>query len=386
MVSKHYKEVKKILKKNNYIDSYFASKYSFSPYMACQHACKYCDGRAERYYVEGDFEQDIVVRKNTAQQLDEDLTKERDWGVILVGSGISDAYQPCELEEELMTASLKVLIKHKYPLFIITKSASILRDIDLLDELNQLAGVTVSSSLTFPDDKHRKIFEPNASSIEERVDSLRILKNRGITIGITAMPILPKIVDNPVDLERLFDLYKSLKPAFVLVGGLTLRPGSNKNIYMQVLKKHYPQYLGIYEEMYRRDFFSGSPLREYSNPFYERAYTLMAKKDLNTFIPFQVYKERFPIYEVIYIYLKHLKYHYRNYSQVDRLIYSYKRYKEWYLNFKNKMNKSKKLTYLNLEEEFTFLTKTGVLEEIIDNKTLFDNIMLKLQTIERLHI
>ncbi len=386
MITKHYKEVKKVLKKGSHIDSYFVSKYSFSPYMACQHGCKYCDGRAERYYVEGDFEQDIVVRKNTAQQLDEDLTKERDWGVILVGSGISDAYQPCELEEQIMTESLKVLIKHKYPLFIITKSAHILRDIDLLDKLNQLAGVTVSSSLTFPDDKHRKIIEPNASSIEDRVKSLEVLQKRGIAIGITAMPILPKIVDNPKDLEKLFSLYKSINPAFVLAGGLTLRPGRNKNIYMQVLKKHYPQYLEIYEKMYRRDFFSGSPLREYSNPFYERVYALMDNKGLNSFIPFQVYKERFPIYEVIYIYLKHLKYQYRNYPQLDRLIYSYSRYKEWYLNFKNKMNKSKKVSYLNLEEEFIFLTKTGVLEEIIDNKTLFNNIMLKLQTIERLHI
>jgi DNA repair photolyase len=384
MINKHYKEVKKILKKNNYIDSYFASKYSFSPYMACQHACKYCDGRAERYYVEGDFEQDIVVRKNTAQQLDEDLTKERDWGVILVGSGISDAYQPCELEEEIMTASLKVLIKHKYPLFIITKSASILRDIDLLDELNQLAGVTVSSSLTFPDDKHRKIIEPNASSIEERVDSLRILKNRGITIGITAMPILPKIVDNPQDLERLFDLYKSLDVSFVLPGGLTLRPGRNKDIYMQMIKKYYPQYLDIYQKMYQQDFISGSPLRSFSEPFYQRVYNLMNKYALSPIIPFRLYKERFPVYEVIFIYLKHLKYQYRSHSQVDRLLESYQNYKAWYLNFKNKLSKMKKITYLNLEEEFIFLLETGVIEKIINNQTLFNNILEKLKNIERI--
>lgn len=384
MIRKHYKEVKKVLRKGSHLDTYFVSKYSFSPYMACQHGCKYCDGRAERYYVEGDFEKDIVVRKNTAEQLDHDLAKERDWGVILVGSGISDAYQPCELDEKIMTETLKVLIKHKYPLFIITKSANILRDIDLLDKLNQVAGVTVSSSLTFPDDKHRKIIEPNASSIEERVESLKLLKNRGIAIGITAMPILPQIVDNAVDLERLFELYSSLQPSFVLPGGLTLRPGRNKTIFMNLLKKNYPQYVEIYEKMYSKDFTSGSPLRQYSNPFYARVYQQMEARSLNTTIPFELYKDRFPLYDVIYIYLKHLKHQYKYHKEVQRLLESYNNYKDWYFLFKNKLAKSKNITYRSLEDEFLFLLETGVIEEVIDNSTLYDHILETIKNIKRI--
>ncbi len=384
MITKHYKEVKKVLRKGSHLDSYFVSKYSFSPYMACQHACKYCDGRAERYYVEGDFEKDIVVRRNTPEQLDQDLAKERDWGVILVGSGISDAYQPCELDEQIMTESLKVLIKYKFPLFIITKSANILRDIDLLDKLNQVAGVSVSSSLTFPDDKHRKIIEPNASSIEERVKSLKILKERGISIGITAMPILPQIVDNIDTLESLFDLYSSLQPSFVLPGGLTLRTGRNKTIFMNLLKEKYPQYVEIYDKMYGRNFPSGSPLREFSKPFYERVYQQMAMRSLNDSIPYQIYKERFPIYEVVYIFLKHLKHKYRNHDDIGRLLESYSRYKDWYLVFKNKMSKSKKITYHTLEDEFFFLLETGVIEQVISNSTLYEHILGKIKEIERI--
>lgn len=384
MITKHYKDVKKVLRKGSLLDTYFVSKYSFSPYMACQHGCKYCDGRAERYYVEGDFEKDIVVRSNTAKQLEKDLAKERDWGVILVGSGISDAYQPCELEENIMTESLKVLIKYKYPLFIITKSANIIRDIDLLTELNQVAGVTVCSSLTFPDDIHRKIIEPNASSIEERVASLKLLKSRDISIGITAMPLLPELVDNKVDLVRLFDLYKSLEASFVLPGNLTLRPGKNKNIFMNMLRNKYPQYVDHYEKMYSRDFVSGSPLREYSKPFYERVDQQMRRTGLSYSIPFEIYKERFPIYEVVYIFLKHLKYQYKNHRDINRLLDSYNNYKEWYLEFKNKLGKSKKLTYLNLEEEFNFLLKTGVIEQIIDNSTLYSNILERINMIERI--
>lgn len=384
MITKHYREVKKILKKGSNIDTYFVSKYSFSPYMACQHGCKYCDGRAERYFVEGNFEKDIVIRRNTAELLEQELAKERDWGVILVGSGISDTYQPCELEEKIMTKTLKVLIKYKYPLFIITKSANIIRDIDLLAELNQLAGVTVASSLTFPDDKHRQIIEPNASSIDERVDSLKLLKSRGISIGIMAMPLLPELVDNKVDLERLFDLYASLKPSFVLPGGLTLRPGKNKDLFMNVIKKKYPQYVESYEKMYSRDFPSGSPLREFSNPFYERVYQQMSSRKLNSIIPWELYKERFPLYEVIFIYLKHLKVLYKHHPQVNRLLASYANYKLWYSEFKNKIGKSKKITYHNLEDEFFFLLETGVIERIIDNQTLYTNILERIENIERI--
>ena len=384
MITKHFKTVKKILKKGSLLDTYFVSKYSFSPYMACQHGCKYCDGRAERYYVEGDFEKDIVIRKNTAEQLEIDLAKERDWGVILVGSGISDAYQPCELEEEIMTASLKVLIKYKFPLFIITKSANIIRDIELLTELNQIAGVTFSSSLTFSDDKHRQVIEPNASSIQKRIESLKILKSRGIPIGITAMPLLPKIVDNSLDLKKLFDLYESLEPSFILPGGLTLRPGRNKTIFMNTLKSNYPQYVDTYEKMYSRDFVSGSPLREYSNPFYERVYQEMENRNLNDYIPFEIYKERFPIYEVIYIYLKHLKHQYKHHQDVERLLDSYNKYKEWYLVFKNKLAKSKKITYHSLEDEFFFLLETGVIEKIINNQTLYNHILERIKKIERI--
>lgn len=384
MIKKHYKEVKKVLKKGSHIDSYFVSKYAFSPYMACQHGCKYCDGRAERYFVEGDFEKDIVVRLNTAEQLEKDLARERDWGVILVGSGISDAYQPCELEEGIMRKTLQVLIKYKYPLFIITKSAHILRDIDLLTELNKVAGVTVSSSLTFPDDKHRKIIEPGASSIDERVHSLKVLHDRGISIGITAMPILPQLVDNKVDLQRLFDLYSSLNVSFVLPGGLTLRPGKNKMLFMEILEAKYPQYLNIYEKMYRRDFTSGSPLHEYSNPFYQRVYQEMGKRNLRDFIPYPLYKERFPLYDVVFIFLKHLKNQYKNHTEIERLILSYKSYKEWYFNFTSKLSASKKITYHTLEEEFVFLLKTGFIEQIIKNPTLYNNILRKIEEIDRI--
>ncbi len=68
--------------------------------MACQHGCAYCDGRAERYFVEGDFAGDIVVRPNVPDKLSIEIPKLREKGFITVGSGITDAYQPVEAERE----------------------------------------------------------------------------------------------------------------------------------------------------------------------------------------------------------------------------------------------------------------------------------------------
>ena len=85
----HEREVKAALRKGLLGEPFLASRYSFSPYMACGHGCAYCDGRAERYYVEGEFDRDIVVRSNIASRLDEELGRVRERAVVSVGSGIS---------------------------------------------------------------------------------------------------------------------------------------------------------------------------------------------------------------------------------------------------------------------------------------------------------
>ncbi|OQY39076.1 MAG: hypothetical protein B6226_02605 [Candidatus Cloacimonetes bacterium 4572_65] len=375
MINKHYREVKKVLKKERQLDTYFVSKFGFSPYMACEHGCKYCDGRAEKYYVEGDFEKDIIIRKNIAELLDIELGKQRDFGVVIIGSGISDSYQPCELQEELMRDCLKVLIKHKFPCLILTKSVNLLRDIDLLEELNNIAGVTVASSLTFADDKDRAIIEPGASSIEERCKMIRECQKRGISTGIMAMPITPYIVDNEIDLPRLFDLYASLNPDFVMIGSMTLRVGKNKDIFLEMIKNNYPHLLEKFQDLYSNNLQSGSPQWQYSHPFYSKAETLMKERGFSPVVPLKSYIKRFPLYDVLYIYLKHLKVLYKNYKEdINRLKVSYNSYKEWYIPFTGRLSRSRKMTYHDLEEEFEMLVISGYIEGLIDNKRLYDNI------------
>lgn len=374
MVRKHYKNIKSALRKTKIVDSYFVSKFHFSPYMGCQHGCKYCDGRSERYYVEGDFENDIVIRENSVSQLDIDLSKCRDKGIIFIGSGISDVYQPVEKDEKIMRGVIKTLIKHKVPLLILTKSALITRDIDLLKKLNKIAGVTVAFSLVYKDDKLRKIVEPGAASVPERIEALKLFADCNIGTGVMAMPILPKLVDNEDYLPKLFNLYENLNLDFLMLGSLTLRPGKNKDTYFSMIKEFFPSYLAEYQHIYRNNFPSGSPNYDYSKPFYKKANTMLKDK-ISPVIPLKLYANRFPLYDVFYIYLQHMRVLYAH-TNTERLEIAYHNYKKWYLNFIDKIKKSRRMKWVELEEEFFMLIKMGYIQEIIQNDKLW-NYMIK---------
>ncbi len=132
-----YRTINKAIKKDLFPDPYFVAKYHFSPYMACEHACVYCDGRAEKYFVEGDYEKDIVVRKNLIEILAKELPKMREPGIISIGSGISDVYQPIEKEEKLVQKSAELLLQYDFGVTVLTKSSLVERDLDLWSELNR---------------------------------------------------------------------------------------------------------------------------------------------------------------------------------------------------------------------------------------------------------
>ena len=255
-------ELKSVKKASIFPETYFVSKFGFSPYRGCQHGCAYCDGRAERYYVEGVFDEDIEARVNAADILDTTLTKSREFGIVGLSSGVSDAYQPIEAKYEIMPKVLDVLIKHRSPAYIMTKSALALRDIDKWKKLNEVAGATLYVSLTMLDDEIGRLFEPGASLPSKRVDMIRQFKQAGIGVVVSAMPFMPKITDTPDKVDALFSTLKELDVDAVMSGGMTLRPGCQKDHFMEVIKTYDPNLLSFYKSLYRENKQSGSPLAE----------------------------------------------------------------------------------------------------------------------------
>ena len=90
-------EAKSGLSRARLPDAFLVSLYrALAPYRGCGHGCAYCDGRAERYYVDGDFERDIAVRRNLPERVALDVAASREYGAVCIGSGVTDVYQPAE--------------------------------------------------------------------------------------------------------------------------------------------------------------------------------------------------------------------------------------------------------------------------------------------------
>jgi DNA repair photolyase len=364
-------EAKTALRKAPLAEPFFASRYSFSPYMACGHGCAYCDGRAERYWVQGEFDRDIVVRTNIAERLDHDLARARERAPVSVGSGISDAYQPVEERLGLMRKSAEVLLRHRFPASVLTKSSTALRDLDLWRGVNEAAGFTLSVSLVFADDGERAIFEPGASPVAERAAALRAFKEAGCGVGVYAMPLLPWIADSSEALGRLLDLCRAAGVDFVIPGGLTLRPGRQKDFFLDRLAASHPDLVPRYRELYGEDRPSGACRPAYGREMMARFARMLEAAGIPTRIPHRLYRGRLPLYDELHVLLCHMVDLYDGRGRdTGPLEVAVGRYRAWLAARKREFNRRRTLTQEVLEEELRAILATGRAAELLGNTRL----------------
>jgi len=372
-VNKHYIEVKSIKKNTGLVDTYFVSKFGFSPYKACQHSCKYCDGRSEKYYVEGDFEKDIIIRKNIPDVLEQSLKKFRERGIIGISSGVSDPYQPLEYSEKIMIDCAQIISHYKYPAMLFTKSNMIMRDIDLWEQVHKKAGFTLMMSIVYPDDRLRKIFEPYASSVDARLKTLKAFKDRGMNVGVLAMPILPYLTDHPDQLTQMTKNYKDIGVDVVMPGSMTLRPGVNKNVYFNVIEEHFPHLLKKYHALYSENRQSGSPKNSYANKVHSTFGNIITSHEIPVRIPHRLYKNRMPVYDEVYILMTHMIgiYDHRGVN-VDSLVLARKNYANWLKDQKTYYNRRRNLSFDELESKVINMIENNTIMTLFNNQKLLD--------------
>jgi DNA repair photolyase len=368
----HDRLVKHLLRKGNAVDPFFVGKFSFSPYQACAHGCRYCDGRAERYFVEGEFDRDIVVRRNAPEVLASEASKLRERGVVFVGSGISDAYQPIEAETRLMAACGRVLADHRLPVTILTKSALVSRDIDLWAEVNERAGFLLMMSIATLDEELRRVMEPGASPIEDRLETLRLFKARGCAVGVAAMPWLPLLGERSGGLEALVARLAGLGVDFVLAGGLTLRPGRQKEAYFETLRASFPDLVADYERLYAENRESGAPRPAQALAFHARAEEAVRRAGLPIVVPHRVYRNRVPLYDELDVLLQHMATLYRrgHASAVRRLDASRCRYCDWLAERKAVFNRHRRMREQDLADELRALAATDAWAQLLGSEKL----------------
>ncbi len=370
-INKHYVEAKSKLRTGRVPDTFFTTKYGFSPYRACAHACAYCDGRAEKYYVEGDFETDIIIRENMPLLLAQQLPKLREPGPISISSGVSDPYQPVEEEECLMRSCAEVLAQHSHGAHLMTKSALALRDIDLWEKVHLKGGFTLMVSLVFLDDKNREIFEPGAATVEERLDLLAQYSSRGMDVAVAAMPFLPFINDSPEHLEKLFTRLEAIGVSHIIPGELTLRPGRQKAHFFEKIRDNYPKLLKDYERLFGEERPSGVSLKEYHRPFRRLIEKTLLRNKIPMASPHRVYQQRFALYDEVYILLSHMQQLYELRSiDIRPLKKALHNYHEWLNREKKRLFRKRSVDFTTLESSLRFMCQSGELASLLGNEKL----------------
>lgn len=289
-------------------DAFLVSLYrSLAPYRGCGHGCAYCDGRAELYYVEGDFERDIAVRRNIAERIALDIAggaASREYGAVCIGSGVTDVYQPLERELGLTRLALEALVPAGLPIVILTKSDLVLRDFDVLSRFPKaLVIVTVTTT----DDGAAAMLEPGASPPAARLEVVREARARGFRSGVMAMPLCPGISDGDESVEALLDACIEAGAEFVYPGGLTLRPGRQKEHFIAAVERRGPALLADYEALYAENRPSGMPLSSRSAELDKRLDRLVRARGLATMIPHGVYRELLSPPDALYVLFCHMQ-------------------------------------------------------------------------------
>ena len=175
---------------------------SLNPYRGCEHGCVYCYARPTHEYLglsAGlDFESRILVKEDAPTLLRRELSA-RAWRPRVVAmSGVTDPYQPIERKLEITRRCLQVLADFRNPVAIITKSAVVARDADLLSELAAHRGAAVNVSITTLDAGLQRILEPRASSPKMRLAAIEKLAAEGVPVGVMVAPVIPGITDHEV--------------------------------------------------------------------------------------------------------------------------------------------------------------------------------------------
>ena len=223
-------------------------------YRGCQHGCIYCDARSKCYQMNHRFE-DIEVKENAPELLENALKRKR--RKCMIGTGaMSDPYIPLEKELKLTRRCLEIINRYGFGVTVQTKSASVMRDIDLFTKINDKSKAVLQMTLTTADESLCRIIEPNVSVTKERFETLKAFHENGIPCVVWFSPFLPFINDTKENIDGLLKYCIDARVRGIICFGigLTLRDGDREYFYSR-LDKHFPnmkeRYIYTYGNSYQ---------------------------------------------------------------------------------------------------------------------------------------
>lgn len=244
----HYVKVKGIL----------SAEGGINLYRGCLHGCIYCDSRSKCYHMEHDFT-DIEVKENAIELLEQALRRKRKKCMIGTGA-MTDPYLPLEMELGNVRKALELVEQYGFGVTVHTKSNRVLRDIDLLQKINQKTKAVVQMTLTTYNEELCKKIEPNVSTTSERFAALKEFRAAGIPTVVWLSPILPFLNDTEENISGILEMCKEAEVYGVICFGmgLTLREGNREYFYAQ-LDRLFPGIKEKYIRMYGNQYIIDSP-------------------------------------------------------------------------------------------------------------------------------
>lgn len=244
----HYETVKGILSSHN----------GLNLYRGCQHGCIYCDSRSLCYQFQHDFE-DIAVKQNGLSLLEDALRRKKKPCMIGTGS-MSDPYMPLESQLGYTRKMLELICQYGFGAALLTKSDLVLRDLDLLREINCKTKCVVQMTLTTADETLCRKLEPGVCTTKRRVEALKTLSREGIPTVVWLCPILPFLNDTRENIQGILEYCQDAgaKGVICFGMGLTLREGSREFFYWN-LDRLFPGLKEEYIKSYGNSYVLNSP-------------------------------------------------------------------------------------------------------------------------------
>jgi len=220
------------------------SDYSLNCYTGCAHSCIYCYARfMQRFHPHAEpWGKFVDVKVNAVETLRRQLRRAEP-GEVFVSSAC-DGWQPLEAEWKLTRKCCELLLEHGFKVNVLTKSALVLRDLDIFSERSVRIGVTVTTL----DERLRSLWEPNSSNVEQRFSVIEQAKRAGLETAIMFGPLLPFLSDNQSSIDSMFQRASDLSVDIIWVDALNRRPKVWPSV-AKLLSKRFPDLFNQYRQI-----------------------------------------------------------------------------------------------------------------------------------------
>jgi DNA repair photolyase len=238
--------------------------HAINPYRGCEFGCKYCYARYTHEFLElgtGEFEHKIYFKQNAAWLLEQELRRLKPGTVIAIGTA-TDPYQPLERKLGITRSLLEVFARHSgFRLNIISKSALIARDTELLKDIGRRNQMTVRVTVTTMNTRLARVLEPRAPRPDLRIRTLAQLRQAGLSAGVMCAPLMPGITDSPASIRAVARAAAGAGANFFAAGALFLKPCSLPT-FLAFVREHFPEQLAAYERRYATSAFVSPAYRQ----------------------------------------------------------------------------------------------------------------------------